>query len=114
MSEAQLVARYPSAITVDADNFISMRASLFIAVVLTIVCSGCATRGLYDENARPVTPVHYRAQRMRVEGGYGPAYYLADTSGSLRIGTRRPYAVIDVGYANPLWSWMNRRPNWAD
>lgn len=49
-----------------------------------------------------------------MEGGYGPGYYLADESGGFRLGDQRPYAVIDVGYANPLWSWTNRTQNWAD
>jgi hypothetical protein len=85
------------------------RHPFLIGTALAAGVAACthSPRGFRDEGARPITPAHYRAQRMRVEAGQGTGYYLADSAtrdvGSL-FGGRRIFAVIDVGYANPLLS----------
>lgn len=89
--------------------------SLTVALIFASVgaASACSPRlhAFRDEAARPVTPAHHRAQRMRIEGGWGPGYYLATED---PFEDSRPYAIIDIGYANPLLSWRRFEPNWSD
>lgn len=95
---------------------VTMRRYLLALVVLMAPLGGAcshlpALRGFRDEGARPVTPAHFRAQRIRIEGGVGPDYYLAPQD---RFSDVRPYAVIDIGGSNPVFSWRRFGPNWED
>lgn len=108
----EVLTRSPCLGTYPSGSFGRLRViAMFIAIGTPLGACSTSLQGFRDEGARPVTAAHYRAQRMRIEGGWGPPYYLAPQD---KFQDTRPYAMVDIGYANPLLSWRRFPPNWSD